>query len=127
MIMMPYNCSSHRCSSQAARTSGTPQARQRLMPINRRMRDLIIDHADLLMESEVPKPLKDFCAHVSSLEIILAAEQGGVEEEILIPHPGEAYVSYVRSSFLDLKDTQRRLLRDHSVLIPEVSRASVEM
>jgi hypothetical protein len=24
MIMMPYNCSSHRCSSQAARTSGTP-------------------------------------------------------------------------------------------------------
>jgi hypothetical protein len=27
MIMMPYNCSSHRCSSQAAQTSGTPQAR----------------------------------------------------------------------------------------------------
>ena len=23
MIMMPYNCSSHRCSSRAARTSGT--------------------------------------------------------------------------------------------------------
>ena len=26
MIMVPYNCSSHRCSSQAAWTSGTPQA-----------------------------------------------------------------------------------------------------
>jgi hypothetical protein len=26
MIMMPYNCSSHRCSSQAVQTSGTPQA-----------------------------------------------------------------------------------------------------
>jgi uncharacterized protein YdhG (YjbR/CyaY superfamily) len=26
MIMMPYNCSSHRCSSQATQTSGTPQA-----------------------------------------------------------------------------------------------------
>jgi hypothetical protein len=25
MIMMSCNCSSHRCSSQAARTSGTPQ------------------------------------------------------------------------------------------------------
>jgi putative transposase len=25
MIMMPYNCSSHRCSSQATQTSGTPQ------------------------------------------------------------------------------------------------------
>ena len=25
MIMMPYNCSSHRCSSQAVQTSGTPQ------------------------------------------------------------------------------------------------------
>src|SRR5260370_10315532 len=26
MIMMPYNCSSHGCSSQATQTSGTPQA-----------------------------------------------------------------------------------------------------
>lgn len=26
MIMMPYNCSSHRCSSQAAQTSGTLHA-----------------------------------------------------------------------------------------------------
>jgi hypothetical protein len=26
MIMMPYNCSSHRYSSQAVRTSGTLQA-----------------------------------------------------------------------------------------------------
>ena len=26
MIMMPYNCSSHRCSSQAVQTSGTPHA-----------------------------------------------------------------------------------------------------
>jgi hypothetical protein len=26
MIMMPYNGSSHRCSSQAAQTSGIPQA-----------------------------------------------------------------------------------------------------
>jgi len=25
MIMMPYNCSSHRCSSQDTQTSGTPQ------------------------------------------------------------------------------------------------------
>ena len=26
MIMMPYKCSSHRCSSQAVQNSGTPQA-----------------------------------------------------------------------------------------------------
>ncbi len=32
MIMMPCNCSSHRCSSQAVQTSGTPQAGQVEVP-----------------------------------------------------------------------------------------------
>lgn len=81
-----------------------------LMPANRRMRDLIIEHADLLVETEVPQPLRDFCAHVMSFEVVLVAETQGSKEASLIPHPGAAYVAYVRSTYEDLKDEQQRLL-----------------
>ena len=82
-----------------------------LMPVNRRMRDLIMDHADLLVEANVPEPLLDFCAHVTSLEVILAAEADGLEERTLIGHPGAAYVAYVRDTFSSLKSEQQHLLR----------------
>lgn len=94
------------------------------MPINLRMRDLIIEHADLLVESEVPQPLRDFCAHVSSLEITLAAEKGGIREEILIRHPGASYVSYVQNTYLNLKDKQQWLLRSRVTLGSRISKAS---
>src|SRR5580704_16150176 len=69
-----------------------------LMPANRRMRDLIIEHADLLVETDVPQPLRDFCAHVTSLEIVLASETEGLKERALIGHPGMAYITYVRTA-----------------------------
>jgi hypothetical protein len=73
-----------------------------LMPANRRMRDLIIEHADLLVGST--PTLRDFCAHVTSLEIVLVAEAEGMNEASLIQHPGAAYASYVRSTYEHLKD-----------------------
>lgn len=82
-----------------------------LMPANRRMRDLIVEHADLLVETDVPQPLRDFCAHVTSLEIVQAAEAEGVNEGALIKHPGNAYISYVRDAYASLKKEQQRLLR----------------
>ena len=81
-----------------------------LMPANLRMRDLIIEHADLLVETEVPQALRDFCAHVTSLEIVVVAEAEGSKEASLIQHPGAAYVSYIRSTYEHLKDEQQRLL-----------------
>ena len=81
-----------------------------LMPANRRMRDLIIEHADMLVETDVPQALRDFCAHVTSFEVVLVAEAQGSKEASLIPHPGAAYVAYVRSTYEDLKDEQQRLL-----------------
>ncbi len=82
-----------------------------LMPANRRMRDLITEHADLLIEAEVPQPLRDFCAHVASFEIVLAAEAEGLSERTLIGHPGAAYIAYVRDAFAYLKNEQQRLLQ----------------
>lgn len=87
-----------------------------LMPANRRMQDLIINHADLMVGVEVPQPLREFCAHATSLEIVLAAESDGLHERSLIGHPGEVYVTYVREAFARLKEEQQRLLQmtDHA-------------
>jgi len=82
-----------------------------LMPANRRMRDLIVENADLLVETEVPQVLRDFCAHVASAEIVLAAEIEGRSERPLIQHPGAAYVEYIHQTFVALKMEQQQLMQ----------------
>jgi hypothetical protein len=82
-----------------------------LQPANRLMRDLIFAHADLLLETEIPEPLRDFCAHVSAQDIVRASETDGIAERPLIAHPGHAYVFYIRYAFADLKKEQAYLLR----------------
>ncbi len=82
------------------------------MPANVRMRDLILEHADLIIEAEMPGPLLDFCAHVSTYEVLMLSEDGsgGTTGSRLIGHPGDAYVDYVDRSFAALKARQGRLL-----------------
>lgn len=79
-----------------------------LRPGNLEMRELIIRHADLLIEQDVPQPLGEFCAHVTSYEILV----GGKSDSDLpvIRHPGASYVGYVRNSFAYLKREQAKLL-----------------
>lgn len=83
---------------------------QALMPVNRRMRDLIVEHADLFVESAVPEPFRELCAHVASMEVVLAAEAEGRAVDALIRHPGAAYVDYVHDTFTRLKNEQGSLL-----------------
>lgn len=97
-----------------------------LQPTNHRMRDLIFAHADLLVEAEVPEPLRDFCAHVAALEIVRAAEAEGIHEDPLVEHPGDAYVSYVRSTFYMLKKEQAQLLRQSIGRLQVVGRGGVD-
>ncbi|CAM5232707.1 hypothetical protein GCM10010329_62860 [Streptomyces spiroverticillatus] len=81
------------------------------MPTNRKMRNLIIEHADLLVEPELPEPLRLFCAHVAACEVALAAPAAeGTRPDVLIRHPGTPYATYVRESFARLKAEQLRLL-----------------
>jgi hypothetical protein len=85
-----------------------------LMPANIRMRSLIMQHADLLMEADFPAVLRDFCAHVGSCEVLRddpGAGAGGHPAAVHIGHPGAEFVDYVRRSFAQLKDEQRHLLR----------------
>lgn len=84
-----------------------------LMPANRRMRDLILEHADLIAETEIPELLSTFCAHVLALEVALTPASRPDYEQALIGHPGAAYVSYVRDTFVLLKSEQHRLLETH--------------
>lgn len=95
--------------------SGTQEWRRwrdlALMPANRHMRNLIVEHADLLIEDHVPQPLRDFCAHVASLDIVLSSQQEGIYEPTLIRHPGAEYTDYVCESFAHLKRRQRDLTK----------------
>ncbi|MET9976856.1 hypothetical protein ACFYOI_27650 [Streptomyces microflavus] len=81
-----------------------------LIPTNRRMRDLITEHADLIIESEVPNSLRDFCAHVLAVEVTVLEEAEGVRRRALIGHPGDEFVNYVNTSFKHLKGEQNKLL-----------------
>lgn len=111
---------------ESLRAAGLPQKEQRaanppwndwkiwheyaLLPANMKMRDLIISHADLLVESEVPLPIQAFCAHVTSQEVLFKSANEGVNIGSLIPHPGEPYIDYVQESFTRLKMEQYRIL-----------------
>lgn len=105
------------------RRSGTPLSegdgerwmvwvRQALMPANRQMRDVILRNAHLIVEPELPEPLKAFCAHVAAYEVFLDAEPHarGSLSTSLIHHPGRSYVNYVSETYASLKEQQFRLL-----------------
>jgi hypothetical protein len=81
-----------------------------LMPANVKMRDLIMQHADLIVERDMPHPLQSFCAHVASYEVYLARPDKMPIGRALIRHPGALYVTHVRDRFANLKAEQTRLV-----------------
>ncbi|MFJ8579492.1 hypothetical protein [Micromonospora sp. NPDC093277] len=89
--------------------------RHALMPANIKMRDLIVGHADLVIEDGMPEPLRAFCAHVAAYEVMLSSRESGVGErrQALIGHPGAPYVDYVRRSFEALKREHHQLMATH--------------
>ena len=66
------------------------------MPANVKMRDLILAHADLIIEAELPPPRTAFCAHVSAYEVLHSGTHPcSPAGSPLIGHPGDSYVDYV--------------------------------
>ncbi|TQS17940.1 hypothetical protein [Microbispora hainanensis] len=80
------------------------------LPSARQMRDAIVDHGDLFIEDQIPHVVLDFCAHIASYEVTAAEWAAGEEGKILVNHPGEEFVAYVRESYKSLKDAQAEVL-----------------
>jgi len=91
------------------------------MPLNRRMAEVVINHADLLIEDRLPACLQDLCAHVVCYEAVIAQwQEKGFHSSERQDHlsvnlfPRETLEPYVTNSFETLKREQNRLI--HRVL-----------
>ncbi|MFD4413718.1 hypothetical protein [Streptomyces sp. NPDC058475] len=82
------------------------------LPNIKAMRDLVIKHADLLSEPEMPPLLLHLCAHVSGYEITAARWARGSYDQHLsvVSFPSEEIAAYARRGFAVLKTEQARLL-----------------
>jgi hypothetical protein len=86
------------------------------MPLNRRLRDVIVEHIDLLEEEVVPQVLLDVCAHVASYEPVLQRWEEGDYTEHTAPFnfPADQLLSYAERRVLSLKAEQEKFLRSTS-------------
>jgi len=82
------------------------------MPQNLQLYELVISKADLIIESDMPDCLRDFCAHVASYRVVLKKweNQDFSEHRPIINYPGKSLAEYSYRSFTDLKRRQAELL-----------------
>jgi len=82
------------------------------MPINLRMEQAIVGHADLLIEPQIPRCLLDFCAHVAAYKAIM--KQWGQDDfshhVASVSYPWEPLRKYVTDSYELLMHGQAVLL-----------------
>jgi len=89
------------------------------MPTNERIVEVVTQHADLLIESEMPQCLLDACAHVAAYRPVIEQWAGeGADDNTAaantstINFPSDELMQYVSSSFVRLKEAQSALLGD---------------
>jgi hypothetical protein len=89
------------------------------MPLNRRMMDLVVNKADLLEGTKIPKCLLDLCAHTSSYEALLERwdHDDFTENEPIENFPGHALLEYIEQEFCRLKQEQDSILRSQGIFI----------
>ncbi|MGW0411230.1 hypothetical protein ACWDZX_08010 [Streptomyces collinus] len=82
------------------------------LPNIQAMRDLVIKHADLLSEPDMPPLLLHLCAHVLGYEITAARWAQGYHDQHLsvVSFPSEELAVYARQGFTTLKKEQASLL-----------------
>jgi hypothetical protein len=84
------------------------------MPINRRMRDVVVTKAHLIDGSEMPQSLRDLAAHVSAYEPILARwdDNDFSIHKPPLSFPRDTLVVYLEIEFQNLKERQQDLLKE---------------
>jgi hypothetical protein len=83
------------------------------MPLNEQIFEVITNNAELLIESEMPKPLLDVCAHVAGYRPVLRswAEGDTRRNTSTSDFNGRELAEYALTRFAALKVEQQRLLR----------------
>jgi hypothetical protein len=81
-------------------------------PMQEEMLTLITKNADLLIEDDLPKSLKDFCAHVAAYKVVFErwSHKDYSEHTSVMDYPTEELALYLGQSFKRLKAEQGRLL-----------------
>jgi hypothetical protein len=81
-------------------------------PIHDEMFSIITKNPDLLIESDLPKPLQLFCAHVTAYKVVFDRWSKGdfTENTSVLNYPTAEMATYLESSFKRLKSQQQQLL-----------------
>ena len=86
------------------------------MPVNQRMTDLVLSHADLIDEPEMPPCLLAMCAHVAGYQAVLKRWEAGEislcrEDNVsIVNFPSQELAEYASAAFTRLKAEQGALL-----------------
>jgi hypothetical protein len=81
-------------------------------PSNRRLFELLMTKADLLVDETMPECISAFCSHVTSYDVVLTGWDKGSEELFAaVDYPPE-FTEYVRTSYMLLKRRQAKLLAE---------------
>jgi hypothetical protein len=81
-------------------------------PLIARMEDLVIQHADLIDETEMPECLLELVTHVSTYRAVLRAwEEGDYSRHTsMLPYPRQTLTAYLERRYAELKERQAELL-----------------
>lgn len=81
------------------------------MPLNLRIEKALMEHADLLIETEMPVCLQELTAHIGGYRLVLKRwEESDFTEHISLVFYPEDVDKYARASYNWLKAKQERLL-----------------
>jgi hypothetical protein len=86
------------------------------VPAHQQMMDLVLEHADLIEEPDMPPCLLDLCAHIAGYQAILKEWEGGEvslsrEDNLsVVNFPGHELAVYAAAAFARLKAEQAELL-----------------
>jgi hypothetical protein len=86
------------------------------VPMQQRMMDIVLEHADLIEEPEMPPCLLALCAHVAGYQAVLRTWESGEisvkrEDNIsVVNFPSQDLADYAAEAFGRLKAEQARLL-----------------
>jgi hypothetical protein len=98
------------------------------MPLHQRMMDLVLQHAALIEEPEMPACLLTMCVHVAGYQAVLKEWETGEisvarEDNIsIVNFPGPELADYAAAAFNRLKAEQASLLGSTAMTVPSTRR-----